>query len=591
LGAISGSGARLSTAAGTDRGALERSRVWQPLRRTRLWAPDRLGLLGCFVVIAVLVGAPIWQIAINSFNTAGIGQTPSYGLGNWTTALGRPVLWSAIGNTLALGAVRTAIAIPVALLLAWLIARTDLPGRGAFEVLCWIGIFLPVLPLVFAWILLLDPQRGVVNTLLQQALGIAPFNIYGFWGITWVHLASYALYYPVVLLLPFLRRMAPALEESARANGATQLQTLVRVTAPVLAPAIIGVTILSFVRSLESFEVELVLGLPAKLYVYSTLIYDLTREEPPLFGQATVLGLMFLLLLLGLALLMQSYLRGRSFATVTGRGFSTKRMSLGVWRYPIGAACFAWAGATTVLPMALLLIGSFMRRYGFFNLPRPYTAEHWQALFADPAFFGSIRNTVVIAIVSALLVVLLYSTVAVTIARSRLPLARVTDLLAWLPWSVPGILLSLATLWLILATPLKTLLFGSVSGIILAMVIKSSPISVQLFKASVLQIATELPESATMSGAPWLTTYRRVLLPLMAPTAVTVGVLTALSASRDIATPALLANPATQPAAILMLQYGLSQEFERAAAMGVLLVVFALAVTLSARRLGLHLGG
>ncbi len=584
--------ARLATEAGSEVARLPRGRsVGKPSPPRAALRGDRLAVLGCFVLIAALVGAPIWQVAVNSFNTSTIGQRPTYGFGNWTAAFERPVLWAAIGNTLALGAVRTAIALPVALVLAWLIARTDMPGRGVFEILCWLGIFLPTLPLVFAWILMLDPQMGLVNTLLHKAIGVAPFNIYSFWGITWVHLASYALYYPVVLLLPFFRRMAPALEESARTSGANYAQTLIRVTAPILAPAVLGVGILAFVRSLESFEVELVLGLPAKLYVYSTLIYDLTREQPPLYGQATVLGLTFLLLLLGLALLLQSYLRGRNFATVTGRGFSTTRSSLGSWRYPVSAVCFLYVGVTTALPMTLLVIGSFMRRYGFFNLPQPYTAAHWQELFADPAFLDSIRNTVVIASAAAIIVVVLYSVIAVTTARSSLLLARATDLLAWLPWAVPGILLSLATLWLILATPLRTVLLGSLSGIILAMVIKSSPISTQLFKASILQIATELPESAAMSGARSFTIYRRVLLPLIAPTAVTVGVLTALTASRDIATPALLYTDSTRPAAILMLEYGLNQEFERAAAMGVLLVVFAVAVTLGARRMGLKLGG
>jgi iron(III) transport system permease protein len=481
--------------------------------------------------------------------------------------------------------------VPVAVLLAWLIARTDMPGRGVFELLCWIGIFLPTLPLVFAWILMLDPQTGAVNVLAQRLVGVAPFNIYSFWGITWVHLASYALFYPVVLLLPFFRRMAPAMEESSRMSGANYLQTLSRVTAPILAPAVLGIAILSFVRSLESFEVELVLGLPAKLYVYSTLIYDFTREQPPLYGQATVLGLMFLLLLVGLALLLQSYLRGRDFATVTGRGFSRGTTSLGRWRFPVSACCYIYVCICTVLPMALLVVGSFMRRYGFFNLPRPYTAAHWQELFADPAFFASIRNTIVMALASAVVVVVLYSVIAIVTARSRGVLARVTDLVAWLPWAIPGILLSLATLWLILATPLKAIFFGSLSGIVLAIVIKSSPLSMQLFRAAILQIATELPESGRMSGARWYTVYRRILLPLIAPTAVTVAVLTALSASRDVATPALLYTGSTRPAAILMLEYGLSQEFERAAALGVLLVAFAILVTLGARRLGLNLGG
>jgi iron(III) transport system permease protein len=530
------------------------------------------------------------QVAINSFNTAAIGRPPVYALDNWAAALGRPVLWSAIGNTLALGLVRTAIAIPAALLLGWLIARTDLPGRDLLEFLCWIGIFLPTLPLVFAWILMLDPQRGVLNALLKQALGVAPFNIYSFWGITWVHLASYALFYPVVLLLPFFRRMAPALEESARISGASYAQTLYRVTAPILAPAVLGIGILSFVRSLESFEVELVLGLPAKIYVYSTLIYDLAREQPPLYGQATVLGMLFLLLLVGLGLLLQAYMRGRDFATVSSRGFSTRRTSLGRWGWAVAACCFTYVGVSTLVPAALLIVGSFMRRFGFFNLPSPYTAAHWRELFADPAFLDSVRNTVLIALASALLVVALYSLVAMTSARSTLRLARVTELLGWLPWAVPGILLSLATLWMILATPLKSVLFGSLGGIVLAMVIKSSPLSLQLFRAAFLQIAKELPESARTSGAQWHTIYRRILLPLIAPAAVTVGVLTALSASRDVATPALLYNGDTRPAAILMLEYGLSQEFERAAALGVILVAFVTVVTLTARRLGLNLG-
>ncbi len=552
---------------------------------------ERSAVLACFVVVVVLVAVPVLEVAVNSFNSAAIGRPAVYGLDNWTAALGRPVLWSAIGNTLALGLVRTAIALPAALLLSWLIARTDMPGRTLFELLCWIGIFLPTLPLVFAWILMLDPRTGVVNVLAQRLVGFAPFNIYSFWGITWVHLASYAVFYPVVLLLPFFRRMAPALEESARASGASYLQTLTRVTAPILAPAVLGVGILSFVRSLESFEVELVLGLPAKIYVFSTLIYDLAREQPPLYGQATVLGLMFLLLLLGLGLLLQAYVRGRDFTTVSGRGYSTHRTSLGAWRFPLSACCFLYVAISTVLPSALLVVGSFMRRYGFFNLPSPYTSAHWQELFADPAFLDSVRNTVVIALASASIVVVLYSLVAATSSRSKLILARVTELLAWLPWAIPGVLLSLATLWMILATPLKSVLFGSLGGIVLAMVIKSSPLSIQLFRAAFLQISKELPESGRMSGAGWYTVYRRILLPLIAPAAVTVGVLTALSASRDVATPALLYNGDTRPAALLMLEYGLSQEFERAAALGVLLVASAAIVTLSARRLGLNLGG
>lgn len=563
----------------------------KPAPRSRVWplVQEHAAVVLAFVLVVVIAGLPVFELILNTFNTAALGQAVQYGLANWEAASHSQQIWGATITTLALGITRTVIAIPLALCLAWLIARTDLPGREVLEILCWLGIFLPILPLTFAWILLLDPQTGLVNTLLRQVIGVAPFNIYSFWGITWVHLASYSLYFPVILLLPFLRRMAPALEEAAQMSGASNFKTLARVTAPILAPAVLLIGILTFMRSLQSFEVELVLGLPAKLYVYSTLIYDLAREEPPLYGQASALGAIFVALLLAFALFQQWYVRGRDFTTVTGRAFRPTLVHLGRWRYLASAVCFLYLAISTGVPLVFLVLGSFMRRFGFFTIPSPFTTDHWNQLFADPAFLSSVRNTLVICIASALIVVLLYSMVALVVVRSRTALARVTDALVWLPWAVPGILLSLAVLWMILATPLRGILYGSLTGIIFAMVVTAAPLSMQLFKAAILQIGRELEESATMSGAPWRTVYRRVTLPLIAPTAMTVGVLSLLTSSRDIATPVLLYNSSTEPLSVLMLEYSTSLEFERAAAIGVLLMAFALVVMLGARRVGLTL--
>jgi iron(III) transport system permease protein len=541
------------------------------------------------LLVGLLVGLPVLALLVNSFNTAAIGQPAVYGLRNWRDAFSQPLVWEALWNSLALGLVRTAIALPLAIAFAWLIARTDMPGRSKLEILCWLGIFLPTLPLAFGWILLLDPQNGLVNGFLQDRVGVSPFNIYSFWGITWVHLASTAVYYKVILLLPFFRRMSPALEEAARTSGASQLTTLCRVTLPILAPALLGIGFLSFVRSLEVFEVELLLGLPAKLYVYSTLIYDLAREQPPHYGDATAMGFVFLAILLGLAFFYQLYIRRREFTTVTGRGFTPSRVSLGRWRYLASAACFVYVVVSLGAPTLFLVLGSFMRRYGFFQIRDPFTLERWQGLFGDPAFFGSVRNSLIIAASVAIAVILIYSLVAYSIVRTRTLASRITDLLAWLPWAVPGILMSLAMLWLILATPLRTILYGTLVGIILALVVKDSPLSTQMFKAATLQVGKELEESAHTSGAGWFTMYRRVLLPLLAPTAATVGVLAFLSSIRDISTPALLYTASTRPISILMLEYSFNHEFERAAAIGVLVSAFVLLVTLGARRLGFTL--
>jgi iron(III) transport system permease protein len=296
-----------------------------------------------------------------------------------------------------------------------------------------------------------------------------------------------------------------------------------------------------------------------------------------------------LLLLFGLALMQQWYLRGKSFTTVTGRGFTAAPVRLGRWGPVAAAFCLGWFLIAMAAPLVFLILGSFMRRYGFFQLTNPFTLSQWQNLFGDPVFFSSVRNSLVISAAVAVGVVLVYSLVAYSIVRVPSRASRLTDLLVWVPWAVPGILLSLGLLWLFLGTPLRGVLYGSVTGIILAMVIKDSPLSTQFFKASLLQIGTELEESARTSGASWWQTYRRVLLPLLAPTAITVGLLSFLSALRDISTPVLLYSAQSRPLSILMLEYSFSGEMERGAAIGVLITVFVMVVTLISRAVGLRL--
>jgi iron(III) transport system permease protein len=546
------------------------------------WAP---------LAVGVIVTLPLILLLVNSFNVAAPGREATYGIANWTAAFSDPTTLRSLWNSIALGAVRTLISLPIAIAVAWLVARSDMPGRSVIELLCWLGIFLPLLPLTFGWILLLDPQYGLVNQALNRLPFVegSVFNIYGFLGIIWVHLAASSIYYKVVLLLPAFRRVGASLEEAARMSGAGQFTTLRRITIPLLAPAVLGVTVLAFVRSLEVFEVELLLGKPANISVYSTRIYDLVRDQPPRFGEATALGFVFLLVLLGLALMQQWYLRGKSFTTVTGRGYTAAPVRLGRWGWVASIFCFSWFLIAMAAPLSFLVLGSFMRRYGFFQLNNPFTTNQWQNLFGDPVFFSSVRNSLIIAVAVAIGVVLVYSLVAYSIVRVHSRTSRLTDLLVWVPWAVPGILLSLGLLWLFLGTPLRSVLYGSVTGIVLAMVIKDSPLSTQFFKASFLQIGAELEESARVSGASWWQTYWRVLLPLLAPTAITVGLLSFLSAIRDISTPVLLYSAQSRPLSILMLEYSFSGEMERGAAIGVLITVFVMVVTLVSRAVGLRI--
>jgi iron(III) transport system permease protein len=539
----------------------------------------------------VLMVLPVLSLFASSFNVSPPGQPAVYGLANWINAFSDADTLNSLWTSFALSMVRLIPSMILAVLVAWLIARTDMPGGHVVEVLCWFAFFVPDFPLTLAWILLLDPNFGFLNVIAKSLPFVdeSLFNPYSFWGIVWVHLGTGGIWFKVMLLTPLFRRLGASLEEAARVAGASTMTTLRRITIPVLSPMILAVAVLGFIRGLESFNTELLLGVPAKIYVYGTRIYDYLQEEPALYGEATALGSVFFLVLGVIAFFYRRYFKGdRKFAVVTGQGYSTARISLGKWRYVALGGFIMWFAVMMVMPLVFLVIGSFMRRYGFFNLKDPFTLMHWQNMLTDPVFLGSLKNSLMLASITAVMGVLLYSAVGYMLASPRkLKSAMALEFFCWLPWVIPGILLGLGLLWIFLATPLSSLLYGTILGIALALTIQDSPVSTQAFKSGFLQLGQDLEESARVAGASWFYTYRRILLPLVAPVALTVGMLNFGSAMTTISIPVLLYSAQSRPLSILLLEYSFTGELERAAALGLLITVIICTMIIIGRSFGL----
>ena len=556
--------------------------------------PIRIAELSLVAFFALVTGLPLLFLIAGSFNLAAPGQAAVYGLANWGRAFSDPTTLSALWMSFLLSGARLIPAIIISVLFAWLIARTDMPGRNAIEFCCWLAYFIPDFPLTLAWILLLDPNYGLLNTLALKLplVHTAPFNPYSFWGIVWVHTSTGGIWFKVILLTPVFRRLGAALEEAARVAGAKTTTVLWRVTVPLLSPMILAVSVLSFIRGLQSFHTELLLGTPAGIYVYSTRIYDYIRREPASYGEATALGSVFILALGILLFLYWRFLRGkRRFTVVTGQGYSTARVRLGRWRYVALAACISYIGIMTLLPLVFLVIGSFMRRYGFFNINSPFTLAHWQDVLSDPIFFLALKNSLLIATITAGIGVALYSVVAYVLVSRRAIMAPVLEALCWLPHILPGILLGLGILWLFLATPLRFIFYGTIWGIALALVVSDSPVTTQAFRAGYLQLGADLEEAARVAGASWGYTYRKILLPLLAPIAGAIGLMNFGGALTSISTPVLLYSHQSRPLAILMLEYSVTGELERGAVLGLLITAMICVMMLLGRRLGLQLSG
>jgi iron(III) transport system permease protein len=543
------------------------------------------------VVVAFLVLTPLFLMILNSFQTARPGQPIVWGMDGWVKAFSTPGIIKAMTNTFTLAITRQAIALLIGAFFAWLVARTDIPMKGSLEFFFWLSFFLPALPETMGWILLLDPKYGLLNQGLIN-LGIISqplFNIYSFWGIVWAHMGG-TVSVKVMLLAPAFRNLDAAFEEASKISGASGRHTFFHIVIPVMMPAILVTTILGIIRSLEAFEIELLLGTPIGLQVYSTKIHELVTWEPPQYPPAMALSTVFLGVLLFMVALQRKYIGKRNYETITGRGFSIRPTQLGRWRYPAFALVLLFAMFVTLVPTALLLLGTFMRLFGFFNILNPWTLDNWRATFSDPVLMRSLWNTLAIGLGSGLVGVFFFSFIAYVIVKTRYAGRWVLDFLSWLPWSIPGILLGVALLWTFLQTKIFLPIYGTIYLLMIAMVIKSMPFGTQMIKTVLIQLGSDLEEASKVCGGTWFHTFRRVILPLTMPALITVGLVGFISAARDISTVVLLGSGKSRTLSLLMLDFAAGAEFEKATVVAVIIVALVVGAALVARGLGGQVG-
>jgi len=561
--------------------------VATPTSATASWRQPLLIWMGLalILVVSVFTLTPVLFIVINSLNSAPPNENWRFGFEGWREAFGSPRTLNAIGYTFLLN-IRSLVGIAIAFVFSWLLTRVRIPLRNFIEFSLWIAYFLPLLPLALSWILLLDPNYGLINQLLQR-LGFK-FNVYSIYGIVWIHLTASTIPIMTILLAPVMRQIDASLEEAARMCGAGSWQTFRRVLIPVLAPALFTVLLAALIRGLEAFQIELLLGKPIGIYVYATRIYDLIQWEPPLFPQAMALSTLFLGILFLLALFYQRYVSKRSFATVSARGVSFRPMDVGRGRYWISAFLVIFVLIGVYLPLGILIVGSLMKLFGFFSIKDPFSTRHWLLVLHDPVFLTAVRNSIVLGIGTASVGLLCYCLLGYALVRTKLFGKSLINLLIWLPWAIPGILLGLAFLWLFLSTRFLSPLYGSYLGLLMVLLIKEMPIGVHMTKTAFVQISEELEQVGRVCGANWFYTFRRIILPLVSPVLVSIFAIVFMGAIRDIDTIILVGTASTRPLSLLMMEYSMAGEMQAASILGVILSLFAIVIALVSRKIGLR---
>jgi iron(III) transport system permease protein len=495
--------------------AAERRTPWRVVRAERV-----LGI-GVAAVVGLLVLPPLVAVVAAS---AGAGFAP----------LHRP---DVLFNTLLLGVTTTAAAVVSGGLLALALVR-GVPGRAMLERLVVMPLYLTPLLTAIGWSWLGSPRSGLLNLLLRDTLGLGlTINVVSPIGVIIVStLATMPL--PFLLISDALAGIDTSLLEAARVHGALPRTVLRRVTLPLLTPAALASALLVFVQAVGLFSVPAVLGMPAGFNVATTEIFRLLETYPPRLGDAAAWGLL-LLGITALLTLAQSMLLGRrSFATIAGKAFRPSAKPPRARRLRAALAWLYVALATALPLIALLWAASVAFVASDLRLTR-FSARHFDyVLFAYPKTWIAAGNSMLLGVLTATVVCVLGLAVSWVVLRTRQAGRGVLDQLSMVPLSMPAMVFALGLLWVYVRLPVP--IYGTLAILLIAYVTHYLPFGVRSTSAALRQLHPELEEAARVAGATWLTTMRRVTVPLVKPTMTAAWALLFIMAMQEVSSSILL---------------------------------------------------
>jgi len=532
---------------------------------------------GVLIYLAVL---PLFMLLLGSFQAEVAPREFVYTLKNYQNAYASEYTYSTFRNSLIFASGSAALSFILGTLLAWLTERTNTPLRAIFVPIAVVPLILPGVLESIAWIFLLSPKFGYLNVWLKYLFGLQspPFNVFSLPGMIWVHSVGQVPLAFLMMVAAF-KSMDPSLEESAMMSGGNTWQTLRRVTLRLLMPTCGSVLLILFVRTLESFETPALIGIPARIYVYTSEIYLAFNEYPPDYGRGGALAVGLLVLsAIGVWLYTRSTKEGKKFQTVTGKAFRPRQFDLGPWRWAGFGFLMVYFVFVVLLPFLVLLWASFLP---FFAAPswdalQKLGLDNYRYLGGFRPFWEAMKNSVILATLTATVAMVLTSLVAWIVYKSRLPGSWILDFLAFVPITIPGIVMGMALILLYVAFPIP--IYGTIWVLLIAYVTRFIPYGMRSASGSIMQIHSELEEAAAASGASWWETFRRVTLPLLRPGFAAGWIYICIVSFREFSTSVLLATGESRVLSILLFTMFEQGQVTVVAAIGILMILTLLAI-------------
>ena len=550
-------------------------------------------LFGATLFVLYLAGIPLIMLLYGSIRSAPIGEPgATYTIQNFVKAYFDREFYVLFLNSLYFGIGTCTLTFLIGTFLAWVSERTNTPFKKLFVVMALIPFIIPGILATISWILLLSPKIGLINLAVKEILGLeaSPFNIYTMWGMIWaesIHL------YPLVFLLmsAAFRNMDTSLEEAALVAGSSTFTTFGRVTLPLMRPAMFSVLLVIFIRGIEAFEVPALIGVPAKISVFTTKIFLAIHQFPSDFGLAGAYAVTLLVISTAGVLIYGKITRKEErYATVTGKGYRPRVIDLGGWKWLTCGISFCIFFLAVILPVFILLWSSFIPYYGVPSreLMAKMTIGNYVYILNYPLALTAFKNSFYLSIGSATLVMLLTSVIAWITVKTKLPGRALLDNMTFIPIAMPGIVLGVSLIWVYLTLPIP--IYGTIWVLLLAYITKFMPYGIRAASASMIQINKELEEASLTAGGTWFQTFRKVILPLLMPGFTAGWIYISIIALRELSTSILLYSYNSTVLSIMAFDLWEGGQYTYVCALGVLMVLLLVAMAFTARKLGAKIG-
>ncbi|MEO6163122.1 MAG: iron ABC transporter permease [Candidatus Binatia bacterium] len=545
------------------------------------------------VVIAYLSLSPTLMLFYGSFRSQPLGVPGEFTLAHYISAYSDPLTYQLLFNSFIFAGGSALLATALAATLAWISIRTNAPFRRLFEITAIVPNIFPPVMLAVSWTVLLSPRTGLINRLFMQLFDLseAPLNVYSLWGMVYVE-ALITVPLAFLMVSAALYSMDPALEESARVAGSSNMQIAWRITLPIVRPALLASAMLNFVRAIESFDTPAIIALPARIEVFTTKIYrEAIGAFPPNQNLAAAYGVSLLLITMFFVYFYR-HLTARSerYVTVTGRGYRPMIIDLGKWRYAASALAGVILVLIVVLPSLVMIYVSFI---SYVHVP---SAKTWELLtldnyitnLSDTRTYRALRNSLFLAIGGATVCMLLATLTAWVTTKTKTVGRGVIEALTFIPWAFPGTALAIGLLWTYVYIPLP--IYGTLWILMIGYITRFLPYGLRTMTSTIVQLHDDLQQASMVCGASFLTTFRRILLPLLRPGFIAGWILLASIFLREFSTSVFLYSPGAEPLGPLLYHFYVDGNLGPMCSLALFVSVVCMTLILIARKLG-NIGG